>query len=124
MSVSKEWWGLDFASFEIGSDFTLKDFIPPYDPEDLSATYGYLVEQNRVIAQIYGVSMFRFLIACGKVQGKNFVVCEDAIIEAKDFNEAAHIAETNYPDMQISVTRIGRIHNASAGDHLPLASGS
>lgn len=66
--------------------------------------------------------MFRFLIACGKVDGRNFEVCEDAIIEAKDFNEAAHIAGTNYPDMQISVTRIGRIIEQSTGDHLPLTS--
>lgn len=66
--------------------------------------------------------MYRFLIACGRVEGKMFEVAEDAIIEARDFNEAAQIADANYPDMQISVTRIGRILNASAGDHLPMAS--
>ncbi len=53
-----------------------------------------------------------------------FEVAEDAIIEAKDFNEAAQIADANYPGMQISVTRIGRILGVSVGDHLPLGSAS
>ncbi len=66
--------------------------------------------------------MFRFLIACGRVDGKNFEVAEDAIIEAKDFNEAAQIADANYPDMQVSVTRIGRVLNVACSDHLPLTS--
>lgn len=83
---------------------------------------NYHKAQNAVFAQIYGAPMYRFLIACGRVEGKLFEVAEDSIIEAKDFNEAAEIADKNYPDMQISVTRIGRILNASAGDHLPLTS--
>lgn len=70
--------------------------------------------------------MFRFLIAKVRVDpiARTMEVLETDIVEAVNFNGAAADAESKWPGFQLSVTKIGRIHNASASDHLPLASGA
>ncbi len=66
---------------------------------------------------------YRFLIACVVVNGKDVEIREDAIVEATSFNEAAEIAEANWPLMQISVVKIGRILNVAAESVIQLGDG-
>lgn len=66
--------------------------------------------------------MFRFLIAAVRVIDKTVEVIESDIVEAVNFNAAAVDAESKWPGQQLSVTKIGRILNVAASDHLPLTS--
>lgn len=70
---------------------------------------------------------FRFLIGpvmINTVEGTMVHLQPFVIVEAQNYNTAAAEAESRWPGEQLFVAKIGRIHNVSAADVLPLTSGA